>query len=482
MQALTHPSLYPTPSDRPLRRKRDTGNDRVPFDGVLQQALSTRRETASVATRASSSPKENPATSPASTAPHPPSSDTPEEISYARDQDIAGGPPAPTNGAETAGQKDGADAGDPDMTSHLYSLAPPGTQPLPDAPSSPAPGDMPVPAGDGIVPETSAAPSTSPGAFFREAVSIGRPGSSTTDPEMNAGPGTFDTLPPEAQRPVPATEPRAPEEKGKAPVPDSPGVHTTPHPPAAADKVSAAFLMESVPDGRQSGTTDRNGGHGHRSDKHPDAVPNAIGATGEEGGQQAESTTFSPTLPEPAPNTRPGEIRDPLSATEEEALVAGMKGSLREALGQAVKPERTVLPGKAGSAAWLRTMLDHTGRSFSTPDGWHVLEMKLDPGEGTMTVRTRREADRVAVSIGFSDPGMRQLAGQHLNQLQDTLRAFYDNPVDLSFTGQGADTAGGQDGRPAPARNRRPASALDPGDTTVEAEARAPGANYVWVG
>lgn len=136
------------------------------------------------------------------------------------------------------------------------------------------------------------------------------------------------------------------------------------------------------------------------------------------------------------------------------------------------------------SAAWLRTMTQ-SQLPFSVGDGWQVLEMKLDEGDGTVTIKAKPGDERVAVSVGFSDPTLRALASAQVDRIQEALQEAYNTSVDLSFadgsnasTGQQANDEQGGSGSVAP-------TAALPG-TEPEADrglrTRMTGALNEWVG
>lgn len=94
------------------------------------------------------------------------------------------------------------------------------------------------------------------------------------------------------------------------------------------------------------------------------------------------------------------------------------------------------------SAAWLRTMTQ-SQLPFSVGDGWQVLEMKLDEGDGTVTIKAKPGDERVAVSVGFSDPTLRALASAQVDRIQEALQEAYNTSVDLSFA-DGSNASAGQ--------------------------------------
>src|SRR5690606_15692231 len=92
---------------------------------------------------------------------------------------------------------------------------------------------------------------------------------------------------------------------------------------------------------------------------------------------------------------------------------------------QGTAAERGALVRDPFTPAWLRTAFTQTLRTFAGDDGWKVLEMQLEEGQGTMTVKARREKDHVAVSVGFSDPSLRAMAAANTERLQQALQSQY---------------------------------------------------------
>ena len=119
-------------------------------------------------------------------------------------------------------------------------------------------------------------------------------------------------------------------------------------------------------------------------------------------------------------------------------------------------------------------------------DGWKVLEMKLDEGDGTMTVRARREDGRVAVTVGFSDPELRALAAAQADRLQQTLQAEYDTTVDFSLLtsgdGEGRRQPAPGDGAEAGQSTPETVATMEAPEDTPARRAQTPGARHEWVG
>ncbi len=96
------------------------------------------------------------------------------------------------------------------------------------------------------------------------------------------------------------------------------------------------------------------------------------------------------------------------------------------------KSEPVTLPRPILSAAWLQRLGEMTPRAL---DGmWQTVRLALGDGDGELTVSTRRDDERIAVTISFSDPRLRALAADHAERLQGALETRYDADVDLSFS------------------------------------------------
>ncbi len=160
--------------------------------------------------------------------------------------------------------------------------------------------------------------------------------------------------------------------------------------------------------------------------------------------------------------------------------------SIREA-GAGSTRETSPVPSRfEASVAWLRAALTKgSARAYAAADGWKVMEMTLDEGDGALVIKARREEGRVAVTFGFSDPDLRALATSHATRLQEILQAQYEAPVDLSFFGG---QAGAEDQRHAYTQSD-PSAAMagtDADRKTLQPEAQArpllEGTQHEWIG
>ena len=112
--------------------------------------------------------------------------------------------------------------------------------------------------------------------------------------------------------------------------------------------------------------------------------------------------------------------------------------------------------------------------------------MNLDDGDGTVTIKAKREDGRVAVAVGFSDPGLRALATAHADRLQELLQAEYETAVDFSLFSNDAGHSDDQQHAEGAGASRSGVTPTDgEGDISDERPARRPlptGALHEWVG
>ncbi|MCH8959902.1 MAG: hypothetical protein IH820_00885, partial [Bacteroidetes bacterium] len=202
--------------------------------------------------------------------------------------------------------------------------------------------------------------------------------------------------------------------------------------------------------------------------------PEAASAT-ETAPEQAEANLASPDLD-------PG-----LALAEEHVVQAATEQKDSEAPAGRVRSARGGLSqSQVVPAAWLRAVLGNARKSVFAEGGWKVLEMNLDDGDGTVTIKTKREEGRVAVAVGFSDPGLRALASAHAERLQEALQNEYETAVDFSLF---SNDAGHSDDRQQAEDAGAPIPGITPtdgeGDVRDERPARRPlpaGAHHEWVG
>jgi hypothetical protein len=179
---------------------------------------------------------------------------------------------------------------------------------------------------------------------------------------------------------------------------------------------------------------------------------------------------------------------DPGSSVPKDQVASGAadKSSVEATTGGVRAGRGLFQQNRAVPVAWLRAVLNNARQAVFSEDGWKVLEMNLDDGEGTVTIKARREDGRVAVAVGFSDPELGALASANADRLQEALQAEYEATVDFSlFNGQGdADGSGKQ-------KQARRAGASVGGASRVDADglndapgrrSLLPGGRHEWVG
>jgi len=135
--------------------------------------------------------------------------------------------------------------------------------------------------------------------------------------------------------------------------------------------------------------------------------------------------------------------------------------------------------------AWLRAMLDQPLRDLTPGAAWQSLQIRLDEGEGTLTIQTRRDDDRIAVAVGFSDGHLRSLASASADRIQAVLQEHFGASVDLSLTSDDAGDAPHHDHTDRPASVAAPRSdAAAPATETATSSPRArlSGGRHEWVG
>ncbi|MEP0548549.1 MAG: hypothetical protein ABJF88_16560 [Rhodothermales bacterium] len=134
--------------------------------------------------------------------------------------------------------------------------------------------------------------------------------------------------------------------------------------------------------------------------------------------------------------------------------------------------------------AWLRAVLDQPLRGLPPGAAAQSLQIRLDDGEGTLTIETHRDNDRVSVSVAFSDGHLRSLASASADRIHAVLQEHFGASVDLSLTSDGSDDA------PSDGRNDRGfsrsvprADLAAPARTTASpSRARLSGGRHEWVG
>ena len=183
-----------------------------------------------------------------------------------------------------------------------------------------------------------------------------------------------------------------------------------------------------------------------------DAEPSVVRKTEEpsiQGARRQETTPLdaasSPeSAPEPTDPTLASPDLDPgLALAEEHAARTTTERTTSDiSTGRTRAARGGLAPNRVVPAAWLRAVLGNARQSVFADGGWKVLEMNLDEGDGTVTIKARREEGRVAVAVGFSDPELRALASAHADRLQEVLQTEYETTVDFSLFSDDAGDSG----------------------------------------
>ncbi|MFK7846921.1 MAG: hypothetical protein AB8G77_16590 [Rhodothermales bacterium] len=86
------------------------------------------------------------------------------------------------------------------------------------------------------------------------------------------------------------------------------------------------------------------------------------------------------------------------------------------------------------SLSWLKTLSDKTSQINRQDPNWKMLEMKLDKGDGEMTIKVMRNDEQVSISVQFTDDALRAQAESQSNQILESLKEHYGEDVNFSFT------------------------------------------------
>jgi hypothetical protein len=173
---------------------------------------------------------------------------------------------------------------------------------------------------------------------------------------------------------------------------------------------------------------------------------------------------------------------------EAQLLRHALEGILSEVKPSRTTPtSRTAAPGasQANMNAWMKTLMNQPARAFALNNGWHVLQVQLEDGQGSLTVSARRDDDSMAVSVGFTDAALRGQAAVHAGRIQDALQAQYQTQVNFSLQ----DDTQGQSSRDR-SSSGRPSEPLGGADIDPETSSSAAsssvraallGANHEWI-
>ena len=268
---------------------------------------------------------------------------------------------------------------------------------------------------------------------------------------------------------------------------------TTPPPGASADAAPAGGTSA------EGGATRDQDGDADPQQRHRDAqaLQQALRLARQKGSASAPpgpplpQTDFSSSLSEALATL--SSDRPTVTTTEEvdgeaQLLRHALEGVLSEVKPSRTTPARaTAAPGasQANMNAWMKTLMNQPARAFALNNGWQVLQVQLEDGQGSLTVSARRDDDGMAVSVGFTDPALRGQAAVQAGRIQDALQAQYQTQVDFSLQ----DDTQGQSSRDR-SDSGRPSQPLDGADiepdtlsSAASSSVRAAllGANHEWI-
>ncbi|MFB3132245.1 MAG: hypothetical protein ACE10K_06970, partial [Rhodothermales bacterium] len=246
-------------------------------------------------------------------------------------------------------------------------------------------------------------------------------------------------------------------------------------------------------DGRREGTRrTRASRQPRRADAEPSVVqktegPSSQGTRPQEAMSPEAASATETVLEQADANLAPPDLDPGLALAEEHVAQAATERTASEASAGRARAARGGLPqSRVVPAAWLRAVLGNARQSVFAEGGWKVLEMNLDEGDGTVIIKARREEGRVAVAVGFSDPGLRALASAHADRLQEVLQAEYETAVDFSLFSSDAGHSGErQEAEGTDAPNSVAAHTGGEGDLRDDRPARRllpAGTQHEWVG
>ncbi len=135
------------------------------------------------------------------------------------------------------------------------------------------------------------------------------------------------------------------------------------------------------------------------------------------------------------------------------------------------------------SASWLKALADRTGQMNRHDPNWKVLEMKLDRGDGQMTVKVSREDDHVSISVQFSDDAVRAQAEAQSSHILESLKEQYGEDVAFSFTNQKkSDFSSSMDERASRRRRLRADVVAQEKAVQTQTYARSNPDQHIWIG
>lgn len=169
---------------------------------------------------------------------------------------------------------------------------------------------------------------------------------------------------------------------------------------------------------------------------------------------------------------------------------------LRLADATADRPARTDTPGAAAprtfsaassaraSLAWLDAVMQRPAAFHTEANGTQVLRLELEDDDGTVTLRARRDGERMLVNVTFTDPTMQASAESQGDDIRSALQQLFESGIDLSFS-QNEDAKQNlreAHNRTTGPRGREAVMAADDVSSTSRTRTIAAGARHEWVG
>jgi hypothetical protein len=141
---------------------------------------------------------------------------------------------------------------------------------------------------------------------------------------------------------------------------------------------------------------------------------------------------------------------------------------------------------RAPAGVWVRTVLEPALRTLPVlaAAGEQALQLRLEGSDGTLTVRTRREGDRIEVVVTFSDGHLQAAAVAATDRLRAALQEHFGTEVEISLLADTPQDGGRRDhadDAPAEAPSR-PAPAPAPTAADPASPTRPAGARNEWIG
>ena len=160
------------------------------------------------------------------------------------------------------------------------------------------------------------------------------------------------------------------------------------------------------------------------------------------------------------------------------------KGTAKTHLNKSTGTKSPQVARAARATQWLKVLSERTSLLDKTNPHWKVLEMKLDKGNGSMTVQVMKEEDFVSVAVNFSDPEVRALAETQYQDILRDLEQQYQKEVRFTFNEQGASSFESYSSPMQQRSNRQPLSHTinKPTQEPPEQTSHSSGDGQVWIG